>query len=275
VRALHARALQRAELDRGGRQAAAAERVDERVEHQPLERGQRRMRGSRAAERAAAPHLARPLAPERAGRVEVDHEGLAVGADAGVQVDQHALAHGGQAPAQLAPQGHVRPLGLASAVEDAVRVQVLPAVERGGERLLAHARTERVHGRERARDLVLVPVGQHQVRVQLGVVLGAALPVRHAPRVDRVHQHHAHAGRQRAGAVLVQPGAHYRGAGVALDAMRPADGHEHAGGVGVAEEGDVLPQGLAVRACQAMARSPWMRPPRRATASSQVWRACR
>src|SRR5262249_51450963 len=153
--------------------------------------------------RSLAPPGARALAGRRALGMEAEIDVLAPRADARVQVEIGDAARMAEVRLYRLAKCVVCPLRLRTAIEDAVGMRVLPAVEGVRERLLADALAKRVQPREDGLDRGLIPglqqdlgmnlgvagIRRHrpgevdEVPVQVDVLLGDARLVREAPRV--------------------------------------------------------------------------------------------
>ena len=159
----------------------------------------------------------------------------------------------------------VGPLRARAAVENAVRVRILPAVERVRERFFADALAVLVQPAEDFSDRLLVPalggdqrmqlqvtgIRRHgfrkidEIPVEVDVLLGRARLVREAPGVVRMKEDDRGVLRQARAAA--QPGALRRRSGIALDAVRAAADDEYARRVPGAEHRHVQMEGLAAR----------------------------
>src|SRR6185295_18236929 len=118
---------------------------------------------------ALAPPGACPLARGRAFGMKADVDVLAPGPDARVQIEEGDAARALQMRFDRRPERAVGPLLARAAVEDAVLVRVLPAVERVRKRLLADALAIRVELGEGTRDRLFVPVPDRDCALQLHV----------------------------------------------------------------------------------------------------------
>jgi hypothetical protein len=159
----------------------------------------------------------------------------------------------------------VGPLRPGAAVEDAVRVRILAAVERVRKRLLADTLAVRVQPAEDLFDRLFVPArGRDQrmdfqvarirrqglrevdeIAIEVDVLLGGARLVRETPGILRVKENRSGVlGQARPTA---QPGALRGRTGIGLDAVRAAADDEHARRVAGPEDGDVQVERLAAR----------------------------
>ncbi len=200
---------------------------------------------------------------------------IAIGAGAGVQVEDHdvrrLLGEGGKNVVQRA----VGPDRAAAAVEQAIGEVVLAGLDDRRDAGIAavrlHRRRERLVGPVAAGPFPLVtdeggmefgvagvlgrispPVDEIAIEVDI-VLVDAARPG-HTPRVDQMNDQDSRVVRQAPGTAFGKPGRLAGRAVWAFNAMRTRDQHHQPGRVATAEEGHVGEKGFAARTVQRMAK---------------------
>ena len=182
-----------------------------------------------------------------------------------VQVDPGDLARLSEVVLQHLPESAVAPGGGQAPKPDALWKLVLPAGDGPLHAALAPNIGQRVQGchgfgvgwpvlgQQQLVDMGVVGIDRQglgkvdEVAVEVHIVFVDPPRMRKAMRVDRVHMHHGHTGRQRQ---ALQPTRLDGRAAKPLDAMHRAGGHQHLGGIGRAVNGHVHGQFFAFRAEQ-------------------------